>query len=68
MGPRTRRQADGFVMLEKAEKEKELPLTSQPGLGDWKLRGKRRKGQRRSGRGHLPLQFLAILNMFAALA
>lgn len=39
-----------------------------PGLQDWKLREERRKEHEGVSSGdHIPLQFLAILNMFAAL-
>lgn len=56
-------QADGFVVLEMASKERGLPS-----LGDRKLREEGKGTLGRSGRDHVPLQFLAILNMFAALA
>lgn len=58
-----RRQANGFVMLEMASKERGLP-----GLGDRTLREEGEGTLGGPGRDHVPLQFLAILNMFAALA
>lgn len=59
----TRRQADGCVMLEMALKGKGLP-----GLSDRKLREEGKGMLGIPGRDHIPLQFFAILNMFAALA